>query len=80
MREIVMAIKAMKNGKATAADNIPAEVLKVDPYLSADVLLPLFQEIWQKEKLPKEWKEGIIIKIPQPMQKLARRHPTRSDQ
>ena len=45
-------------------NNIPAEVFKVDPYLSADVLLPLFQEIWQKEKLPKEWKEGIIIKIP----------------
>ena len=54
----------MKNGKATGADNIPAEVLKVDPYLSADVLLPLFQEIWSFSKLPKEWKEGIIIKIP----------------
>ena len=59
-----MAIKTIKIGKATGADNIPAEVLKVDPYLSAVVLLPLFQEIWQKEKLLKEWKEGIIIKIP----------------
>ena len=28
-REIVNAIKAMKNGKAAGADNIPAEVLKV---------------------------------------------------
>ena len=47
-REIVNAIKAMKNGKAAGADNIPAEVLKADPYMSADILLPLFQVIWQK--------------------------------
>ena len=63
-REIVDAIKTMKNGKAAGSDNIPAEVLKADPYAKADILLPLFQDIWQKEKFPKEWKEGIIIKIP----------------
>jgi hypothetical protein len=63
-REIVNATKAMKNGKAAGADNIPAEVLKADPYMSADILLPLFQYIWQKEKFPKEWKEGNIIKVP----------------
>jgi len=63
-REIVNAIKAMKNGKAAGADNIPAEVLKADPYISAHILLPLFQDIWQKEMFPKEWKEGITIKVP----------------
>jgi hypothetical protein len=63
-REIVDAIKTMKNGKAAGSDNIPAEVLKADPYAIADILLPLFQDIWQKEKFPKEWKEGIIIKVP----------------
>jgi hypothetical protein len=54
----------MKNGKAAGADNIPAEVLKANPYMLADILLPLFQDIWQKEKFLKEWKEGIIIKVP----------------
>jgi len=54
----------MKNGKAAGADNIQAEVLKVDPYISADFLLPLFQDIWQTETFPKEWKEGIIVKVP----------------
>ena len=63
-REIVNAIKAMMNGKATGADNIPAQVLILDLYISADNLLPLFQDIWQKEMLPKKWKEGIIIKFP----------------
>jgi hypothetical protein len=32
----------MKNGKAAGSDNIPAEVLKADPYAMADILLPLF--------------------------------------
>jgi len=63
-REIVNAIKSMKNGKAAGADNIPAEVLKVDPYISAYILLPLFQDIWQTETFPKEWREGIIVKVP----------------
>jgi hypothetical protein len=63
-REIVNSIKAMKNGKAAGADNIPAEVIKADPYMSADILLSLFQDIWQKEKFPKKWKEGITIKVP----------------
>jgi len=51
----------MKNGKAAGAGNIPAEVLKVDPHISAYILLPLFQDIWQTETFPKEWKEGIIV-------------------
>jgi len=63
-REIVNAIKATKNGKAAGVDNIPAEVLKVDPFMSADILFPLFQDIWQTETFPKEWKEGIIVKVP----------------
>ena len=63
-REILNAIKAKKNGKAAIADNVPAEVFKTDPYISADILLPLFQDSGQKEVFPKEWKEGIIIKVP----------------
>jgi hypothetical protein len=62
-REMVDAIKTARNGKAAGSDNIPAEVLKVDPYATADILLPLLQGIWQREKFPKEWKEGIIIKV-----------------
>ena len=43
-RVIVYAIKTPKNGKVAGSDNIPAEVLK-DPYATADILLPLFQDI-----------------------------------
>jgi hypothetical protein len=61
---LVTIILAIKNGKTAGLDNIPAQVLKVGPHATADILLPLFQDIWQKEKFPKEWKEGIIIKVP----------------
>jgi hypothetical protein len=43
-REVVDAIKALKIGKAAGSDNIPAEVLKADPYATADILPPLFQD------------------------------------
>jgi hypothetical protein len=62
-REIILAIKGMKNGKAAGSDNIPAEILKVDPNVAADMLLLLFQDIWKEEKFPKDWTEGKIVKI-----------------
>jgi hypothetical protein len=74
----------MKNGKTEGLDNVPTEVLKVDPHATADILLPLFQYIWQKEKFPKEWKEMIIKKSSterrtQSMQKLEGYYYTCSD-
>jgi hypothetical protein len=54
----------MKKGKAAGIDNIPAEILQVDPHLSAEMLYPLFPDIWKEERFPKDWKEGIIVKIP----------------
>jgi hypothetical protein len=63
-REIMEAIKAMKKGKAAGIDNIPAEILQVDRHLSTEMLYPLFLDIWKKERFPKDWKEGIVVKIP----------------
>jgi hypothetical protein len=53
-REVIYAIKSMKNGKAAGSDNIPAELLKLYSLKAADMLLSLFQEIWQREIFPKE--------------------------
>jgi hypothetical protein len=63
-REVKYAIKSMKNGKAAGSDNRPPKIPKRESSQAADMLLPLFQEIWQEEIFPKEWKEGIVIKIP----------------
>jgi hypothetical protein len=63
-REIMEAVKAMKKVKAAGIDNNPAEILQVDPHLSAQMLYPLFLDIWKEERFPKDRKEGIILKIP----------------
>jgi hypothetical protein len=62
-REIIETIKAMKKRKAAGINNIPAEILQVGPHLSAEMLYPLFMDIWKEERCPKDWKEGIIVKI-----------------
>jgi len=28
------------------------------------MLYPLLEKIWEKEKIPEDWEEGLIIKIP----------------
>ena len=30
----------------------------------AEMLYGLFEKIWEKEEIPSEWKEGLLIKIP----------------
>ena len=62
--EIQKAIAHMKNGKVAGPDGIPAEALKADVNTSVEMLYSLFEEIWGKEEIPAEWKEGYLIKIP----------------
>ena len=62
--EIKRAINKLKNGKSAGPDNIPAEALKTDPTTSAEILYHLFEKIWEEDKVPKDWKEGLIIKLP----------------
>ena len=52
------AIKQPKNGKATGPDNIPAEALMVDVRRNVELLYPLFNTIWEEERVPADWKEG----------------------
>ena len=62
--EIIKAIKSLKSGKAPGNDQLSAELFKTDPALAADILLPLFHQIWHDEEIPKTWSEGNIIKLP----------------
>ena len=63
-REISSAIRKMKDGKAAGTDNIPAEVFKADINTTTEVFYELFKSIWEDEKSPTEWKEGLIVKLP----------------
>ncbi|CAH8597886.1 unnamed protein product [Schistosoma guineensis] len=64
IEEISMTIRQIKSGKAAGPDNIPAEALKADVAATARILHILFNKIWDEEQEPKDWKEGLLIKIP----------------
>jgi hypothetical protein len=59
-----MAIKKIKSGKAPGPDNIPPEVLKTDPNASANIMIGLLQEVWEKERVPEKWISSHIVKLP----------------
>ena len=62
--EIKNAIKKFKNGKAAGCDNIPPGAIKAGEDTSEEVLLDLCNRIWSEEKMPEEWKKGLLIKLP----------------
>ena len=62
-QEIIKAIKALKNNKTTRQDTLQVELLNINPDLAADLLLPLFENIWEQEQVPHDWTCGTIVKI-----------------
>ena len=62
--EIRTALRKMKNGKAGGKVEITADLLKADMNTTEKWLVNLFRTFWEQEKVPKTWKQGLIIKIP----------------
>jgi hypothetical protein len=62
--EVVKAVHKIKNRKAPGPDSIPPEALKADPGTTADILVSLLQEAWEREQVPEEWRMGYIVKLP----------------
>ena len=62
--EIKKAIMTLRSGKAAGPDEIPAEAIKADIETAVQMLYSLFSKILEKEEVPAQWKEGIIIKLP----------------
>ena len=62
--EIINAIKAMKNNKAPGPDNLKAELFKTDPTIAAEILLHLMMKLWEDKRIPDDWNEATIIRIP----------------
>jgi hypothetical protein len=53
-QEIRIAIKNMKNGKASGLDNIRVELLQADMEITVNILHKLLYEIWNTEQVPEE--------------------------
>ena len=61
--EVESAIKKLKNHKAPGNDLIPAELIKWGGSRLIEEIQKLIILIWNKEALPEQWKDSIIIPI-----------------
>jgi len=52
-----------KNHKSPGIDKIPAELIKAGGRTICCAIHKLIISIWNKEELPEEWKETIIVPI-----------------
>jgi len=62
--EVQHAIKKLKNNKAAGIDEIPAEYLKGGGDTMAQTLTHICNLVWSGEKVPDDWKKGIILPLP----------------
>ncbi|VDP82902.1 unnamed protein product [Schistosoma mattheei] len=63
IKEISMAIRQTKSGKAARPDIILAEASKADVSVTVKILHILFNNIWDEEQVPTDCKEGYLYKI-----------------
>jgi len=58
-----LAIERLKTHKSPGIDQIPTELIKAGGRTICCAIHKLIISIWNKEKLPEEWKESIIVPI-----------------
>ena len=61
--EVDLAFEKLKSHKSPGIDQIPAELIKEGGRTIRYQIHKLIVSIWNKEELPKEWKESIIVPI-----------------
>lgn len=63
LQEVSKAAQELKNNKVPGQDSICAEVLKVGGEIIGRKLHKLILEIWNKEEMPDEWNEAVVIPL-----------------
>ena len=58
-----MAIEKLKRHKSPGINQIPVELIKAEGRTIRSEIHKLVNSIWNKEELPEEWKESIILPI-----------------
>ena len=61
--EVELATEKLKSHKSPGIDHIPAELIKAGGRTIRNEIHKLIISIWNKEELPEEWKESIIVPI-----------------
>ena len=62
-KEVEVALKGTKHGKAMGPDGIPEEVWKSLGEEGVDMLLDLLQKIFEQENMSEEWRDSMIVPI-----------------
>ena len=60
--EVEAAVKSP--GKSAGVDNIPAELLQAGEETMIDVLLNIYNKIWQTGEWPTPWTQSLVITLP----------------
>jgi hypothetical protein len=60
----------LKKYKSPGSDQIPAELIQARGEMLLSVIHKLINSIWNKEELPDQWKESIIVPIQKRLTKL----------
>jgi hypothetical protein len=61
--EFEMTIEKLKGHKSPGIDQIPAELIKAGGRTIRSEIHKFINSIWNKEELPEQWKESIIVPI-----------------
>ena len=61
---VKLALKKFKENKVAEIDKLPGKLLKVNPERTIKELFVLFNEICEREVVPREWTLGAIVKVP----------------
>jgi len=61
--EVELAIEKLRRHKATSVDHIPSKLIHAGGDKLYEEIHKLILLIWNKEELPQEWKESVIVPI-----------------
>jgi hypothetical protein len=61
--EVEIAIAKMKKFKLPSSDQISAELIQAGGEILLSAIHKLMNSVWNKEKLPDQWKDSIIVPI-----------------
>jgi hypothetical protein len=61
--EVEIAIGKLKSYKSPGTDQMPAELIKAGGEILYSEVHRLICSIWNKEELPQQWKESIVVPI-----------------
>jgi hypothetical protein len=60
---VEIAVAKLKKYKSPSSDQIPAELIQAGGEILLSAIHKLINSVWNKEELPDQWKESIIVPV-----------------